>query len=293
MADFVFYYASPVLAKYDIKKHQYKRATFATTLRRLSVFLKMIFISGAVASAYTMFPSIFPPLAKSSSIESLSWYDWRTLINPSTLWANLLYAAFFQCYLTTFAEGMMFIQTFLTGIETEETMNNPVFGATSPSNFWGRRWNLLIHDVLKRGVFLPVRRYSSTTGALLATFFASGVFHEWLQITVFPEWDHEVAPDGSCHLLGREGTFSSLHCYVPVYGTSIAFFMWQAFLIAIEFTVGPYCKVFFLRVPDPLKTLMTVAAGGCVAHWFTEPYVHSTFFLDGDAAFCLWRFAPN
>ena len=122
----------------------------------------------------------------------------------------------------------------------------------------------------------------------MVTFFVSGLFHEWLQITVFPlSWDHEVAADGSCHLLGREGSFSELHCYTPEFGAATAVFMWQALLIAIEFTAGPHCEGFFLRVPAPIKTLMTVVAGGCCAHWFAVPYVHSTFFLDGNAALFL------
>lgn len=170
-------------------------------------------------------------------------------------------------------------------------MNNPVFGSTSPSDFWGRRWNLLIHDCLKRGVYWPVQRqFSSTTLAVMATFFASGLFHEWVQVTVFPpSWDHSIGIDGSCYLHGREGSFSPLHCYTPKYGASMAFFMWQALLIAVEFAVGPHFKDFFIRIPAPVKTILTILAGACVAHWFTEPYVHSTFFLDGNAALFLFK----
>ena len=257
--------------------------------------------------------AIFPSLAKPSSSELYyHWYDWRRILlflwhdphySLRILWHNLCYAALFQSTLTTFATGMMFIQALVTGYETEDTMNNPVFGATSPSDFWGRRWNLLIHDVLKRGCFLPVRKYaSSTTVAVLATFCASGIFHEWLQITVFPPWDHEYTfrkdangtiVEESCRLLGLGNQeVSPLHCYKPQWGAAMAFFMWQALLIVIEFTVGRSLKGTLVHVPAPVKTVLTIVAGGCVAHWFTEPYVHSNFFLDAEAGFFLWKLAP-
>ncbi|CAB9515481.1 Probable long-chain-alcohol O-fatty-acyltransferase [Seminavis robusta] len=296
ISDFAFYYACPVRATYDTKRQQYQRATRASIRKRVIRFHTSMVIAGVVASIYQMFPNIFPPLSEPSSPDDPVWYDWRQIINPSNLWANVCYAAFFQCYLTLFAESMMFIQVFVTRIDCEETMDNPVFGSTSPSEFWGRRWNRLIHDCLKRGVFLPVKRqFASTTLAVMAAFCASGVFHEWLQITVFPpSWDHYVDDsDGSCHLWGRTGSFSSRHCYTPKYGVSLAFFMWQAVLIAIEFAAMPHCKDLFLNVPAQIKTVMTVIAGGCVAHWFTEPYVHSTFFLDGTVALCTWKLKGN
>lgn len=154
----------------------------------------------------------------------------------------------------------------------------------------------LIHDVLKRGVFLPVRRYYPTVVALMTCFFASGVYHEWLCISVFPAWDHEYiesknADDaGTCRLVGRDGEYEPLHCYKPKYGASVAFFMWQAALIALEFSIGRFWKKMMLpNIPAPLATIITIALGGCVAHWFAEPYVHSNFFLDGEQFLYIWK----
>jgi hypothetical protein len=62
----------------------------------------------------------------------------------------LNYEGLFQLYLTTFIYGVGVI-TILAGIDVniEETMKNPLLTATSPSDFWGRKWNLIVHGALK------------------------------------------------------------------------------------------------------------------------------------------------
>jgi hypothetical protein len=298
MADFAFYYACPVRAQYDPKKQQYTRATSSTIKKGILRFHQMLIVTSILVSLYEYNPKVFANLARSSRTESEDWYHPRSLVDLSRLQENFWYAAFFQSMLTAFAEGMQLIQAAFTAIETEEMMSNPVFTATSPSDFWGRRWNLLIHDCLKRGVFLPVRRHYPNLVALIAAFFASGIFHEWLLLSVFPSWDHvyTVDSDGQeiCQILGRgeNDKVSALHCYNPIYGAAMGFFLWQAVLIALEFTVGSYFKDILTQVPGPVATLFTIIMGGCVAHWFAEPYVHSNFFLDVQSAFFLLKPAP-
>mmetsp|Transcript_57183 Transcript_57183/g.85158 ORF Transcript_57183/g.85158 Transcript_57183/m.85158 type:complete len:87 (-) Transcript_57183:1132-1392(-) len=44
--------------------------------------------------------------------------------------------------------GLALIST-LSGFLPQDTMKSAIFGSTSPSDFWGRKWNLVIHNVLK------------------------------------------------------------------------------------------------------------------------------------------------
>lgn len=98
----------------------------------------------------------------------------------------LCYSVLFQLYLTTFGYGLFTI-TSLCGIQQGPMMLNPIFESTSPSDFWGRKWNMVVHGLLKRGVYKPLRSLSHSTipkysrfTASMAAFVASGVFHEWL-----------------------------------------------------------------------------------------------------------------
>jgi len=55
----------------------------------------------------------------------------------------------FQSLLVTFGNGVRLITALLLGTETEEFMMNPVLKSSSPSDFWGKRWNRLVQCVLK------------------------------------------------------------------------------------------------------------------------------------------------
>jgi hypothetical protein len=60
------------------------------------------------------------------------------------------------------------------------TFHQPLTRGTSPSDFWGRRWNLLIHGLFRRSIFQPLRRRGVPAAAAAAgAFVVSGLFHEY------------------------------------------------------------------------------------------------------------------
>ena len=67
----------------------------------------------------------------------------------------------------------------LGGLEADPVFRRPVLART-PAAFWGRRWNLVVHGFARRYVFLPVARRRGPALAVLATFAASGLMHEYL-----------------------------------------------------------------------------------------------------------------
>lgn len=69
----------------------------------------------------------------------------------------------------------------LLGFKPMTTMRAPLTEATSPSDFWGRRWNLLVHGLFRRTVFEPLtkRRGWPPTIAAAIAFACSGAFHEY------------------------------------------------------------------------------------------------------------------
>ena len=45
--------------------------------------------------------------------------------------------------------GIAAIVQLVAGVQTEPIVENPLLASTSPSDFWGRRWNRLVHNGLK------------------------------------------------------------------------------------------------------------------------------------------------
>ncbi|CAK9309580.1 unnamed protein product [Citrullus colocynthis] len=92
-----------------------------------------------------------------------------------------------------------FVQLAFDGVELEPSSNEP-FLATSLQDFWGRRWNLLVSNTLRYGIYKPVRAtVEGVVGqqwaagmAVMAVFVASGVMHEQLVYYItreVPTWE--------------------------------------------------------------------------------------------------------
>lgn len=264
-ADYALYFATPLYLMHDNKTDKYIKASARRMLWHLGRFLVFLFMAGMYQSLFTLFPGHFPSLGSHLPVNKLSedWFSWKKAIDPAQWRDSAMYAFLFQLYLTAFGEGLVFATTALTQRQTEPLMDNPLFESKSPSDFWGRRWNLLVHRGLKQGVYKPVRQQGGTKPlAVLATFVASGLFHEWLLPSVFFD-------------------------YPNTHGTTLMFFSWQAGLVALEATIGHWTV--FERasktLPGVVRTFLVIIAGVPLGHWFCEAYVSSNFFLQAQTAF--------
>ncbi|KAI3873452.1 hypothetical protein MKW98_008104 [Papaver atlanticum] len=78
----------------------------------------------------------------------------------------------------------------LLNLKTEPVFNEPYMSA-SLQDFWGRRWNLMVTNILRVAVYQPVRKWGQLP-ALISTFFVSGVMHEiifFYLMGVNPTWE--------------------------------------------------------------------------------------------------------
>ena len=92
------------------------------------------------------------------------------------------------------------------GINARHIMNSPLL-ATSLSDFWGRRWNLAVHQLAQELVFQPLVR---PTGVAWATFMAFLASRDW-PMSLLP------------HCLRVQGT-----AYLPLISCCRAWvFMWK------------------------------------------------------------------
>ncbi|CAA7030434.1 unnamed protein product [Microthlaspi erraticum] len=70
-----------------------------------------------------------------------------------------------------------------SSLELEPHFNEPYL-ATSLQDFWGKRWNLMVSEILRPTVYEPVLRWSvlprkwASAPAAFATFVVSGIMHE-------------------------------------------------------------------------------------------------------------------
>jgi hypothetical protein len=255
---FSLYFSSPMMLNYDHKYEKLVKASPRQILNYFYLFLSKLALAGTYQSMFLVFKDHFPSLGRGSSSTPLNYYQFSNIYNLEIWKDSILIAVLLQMYLSVFASGLCFATALLTKKQTAKFDDNPLFASQSPSDFWGRRWNLLIHRCLKNGVYKPVRAVfdGHPILAILSTFMASGLFHEWLLPTVF--WN-----------------------YPSTHGITLLFFLWQAALVILEGLVGLWLAQSFPTLPKALRTVLVILMGLPLAHWFYDTYLRSDFFLHG------------
>lgn len=164
----------------------------------------------------------------------------------------------------------------MLGRLTMDVFDNPMFLSDSITDFWSNRWNRLVHGVLKRGVYKPVRSMlDSREFAAAATFFASGLLHEFiltLYATPSPSYAHDPA---------------SYISYTPVYGNQFLFFSYNGCLMCFEYLLFSWMGKYQVQVhlPSWAKSILVISLALPVSHWFTDEYVRSGVFAHFSVGF--------
>mmetsp|Transcript_542 Transcript_542/g.1187 ORF Transcript_542/g.1187 Transcript_542/m.1187 type:complete len:468 (-) Transcript_542:301-1704(-) len=267
LKNLIIYAASPVEVKFN--SNGPLKSTWTHAKDFLVNLITWIIVLGMYSSILLVYDYQPFPKAEGPALQDIKL---GTGFSPQQLINNLSCVILLQVYLTTFGAGLKFIAS-ICGFQVIPIMLNPIFESSSPSDFWGRRWNLVVHGILKRGVYKPVRTKFSRSSASLATFLASGIFHEWLLSVVF----YPDSEDGTCSPI----------CYTPGYGRTSLFFVWNAILIGFEYAVGGAAifQLFRKHLPLTVVSLMVTSTALPVAHWFTNDYVRSDYFNDAQAGF--------
>jgi Acyl-CoA cholesterol acyltransferase len=145
----------------------------------------------------------------------------------------------------------------LYGYQTYQVVLNPMLRSKSPSDFWSRRWNMVVHKGLKNGAYKPVRKYTnSRVLAVLATFVVSGIIHEYVNLVLF--FDRDIQFEWK----------------------QILFFSWNGMLILLEYAIGglPMFQWISKNVPSFLVTAMVVSTALPFAHFFTADWIKGGYF---------------
>ena len=153
--------------------------------------------------------------------------------------------------------GVCFLYNLAYGYETDKVVLNPMFKSKSPSDFWGRRWNMIVHRGLKNGVYKPVRKFTnSRITSVLAAFVVSGIIHEYVNLVLY--YDKGV-------------TFE---------WKQMLFFGWNGILISLEYCFGSSLLFQWIgkKTPPFLVTFLVISSALPLAHLFTGDYIKGGYF---------------
>jgi len=269
LSRYVLYYAPPVCLAFDRKTDDIIQITREKFQKKFGKYLYTMAVAAILMGImkhyeYTPFPS-----RERKTI--LDFYHWGNLLNSYSL------GYLTDLYLSLSASTVgLFIEIF-TGVATAEFSNNPLTRCTSLSDFWGRRWNSLIHSVLKGGVYKPMRLVASAGVASIATFVASGLFHEWLlYVYSVKATTNENAPP------------------TPSYGMHMIFFAYNAVAITLEILLrgNPVFRWMSNNLPQPVITFLVIMTVLPVGHWFGDEYINQGLYEDVSLGFPRIHWTP-
>jgi hypothetical protein len=273
---FILYYAATLQVKIDEKTNEPVPFTRKIMMTKMQSFLSVFIQTTILYSLLQPFDYIIAPTSSSSSsIQRLS------MITDFYYWGNIV-NAFFMASLTSLlleggGTGLGLITSFCSGLTMETFSDSPLTQSSSPSDFWGNRWDRPVASALRRGVFRPLRKDGgcSRQFAAIITFVISGFIHEYL---LFFFMQRKGIPNNPNN-----------EQYNPQFGNQFIFFTWNAIVLVSERAllntkIGR--NVFqWMRcyLPKPILTFLVLMTVLPIAHLFTDEYVSSGFY--NDAAF--------
>lgn len=202
-------------------------------------------------------PYNYEPFETTRKVQNIYWScDIHHLLN------NFLAAVLVSLSLSFSLSGVNALVQLVGGFPCEHVVDHPMFFSCSISDFWGRRWNRLVHAGLKNGIYKPVRSLTNSRAiATVTTFFVSGLIHEYVWCVLF--YQNRYQQD----------------VYQPPFGKSLLFFGWNGILLVLEYAVGETLwKNMTSTVPRPVVSLMVILMALPVSHLFTGDLIVGGYF---------------
>jgi len=286
LKNYCLYYASLTEPYYDPKTLEPVPSTKKDVLDSIIEFLKS-FVGWSILLSL-LAPYGFELCETSVKAHTLD-HGIMDLLELGHVVNNLLAVFLIGANLEYSSRCVSLIANTLLGIKCMKIMEpNAIFGSTSPSDFWGRRWNLVVHNEIKRGIYLPARRYFPKTVAAMATFFASGLMHEFMNAVLFYTHDSERNSNGICNdKYNDNDNYHNYHfhhsCFYPIYGKNMILFSWCGFIVLIEQLYGgdDKCRVFrWINncVPQIVITALLIMTVLPMCHLLSGDWVVGGFF---------------
>lgn len=164
---------------------------------------------------------------------------------------------------------MGLLTSMLTGIQIMSFSDSPLTKSSSPSDFWGNRWDKPVAAALRRGAFRPLRQAGiSRHMSALLTFCVSGIIHEYILVIMA---QRKGIPNNPLH-----------QPYAPAFGQHTLFFLWNGVVLLLERTVESHPAIKWMQsnLPKRIRTMLVLLTVLPIARTFTDEYVASSFYSD-------------
>lgn len=264
--NFVLYFAATLgfQFNFDTKTKEVMPLTRSELRTKVATFARLFLETSLYLSVLLPYDCALFPRRKVESV--------LDLCHLGNMCNSLLLAFMFSTSIEAGSKGISLAASLLTGFSTTEMSDRPLTASTSVSEFWGQRWNRIMAGGLRRGIFQPARKVGCPRPvAALMTFFASGLFHEYILLL--------IASRGAGMPMGGD---SNQKTYIPNFGYQTAFFAWNGVVLVAESMLIKHPAIVWIRThfPKPMLTALVLLSVLPMGHLFIDEYVEAGFFSD-------------
>jgi hypothetical protein len=276
LGNYMTYYSTLMSFEWSTKTLNRRRITTGEIINAISIvvhgFVRMsIFLS--VMMHYDFKPFATSPVVLDDFHLSFS------LLHPAHLANSYALGVLTYAYLSL-GMNMTALADQTKGYYTQPIFRNPLVESRSISDFWGRRWNLVIHRMIKNGVMRPVHKYFSASFAIVVSFLASGLLHDFTWSIVF--YHHSTDP------CATQSASETSECFYPKPFKLTAFFLYCGACMLLERFLSPYFT-FTKSLPTIIVAQFVFLTGCPVGHWYTGDWTTGGMFTDFATAVFLIR----
>lgn len=236
MGNYMTYYTTLVTFEWSTKTLKRRKITTAEFLAAATNLLVDFVRISAMLSFMMHFN--FQPFDSPVKLDEYNW-GWE-LLSPAHLANTYLLGWLTYSYLSMGFHMTAFSEQ-AKGYYVEPIFLNPMLMSRSVSEFWGKRWNLMIHRFLKHGVMRPAKKYYSTAMSIFLAFVFSGLLHDYTWSVVFYHHSqHDCSTCADCD-----------HCFHFKPLKVSVFFLYCGICMLLERPLAPYLG--FLKIwPTPI-----------------------------------------
>jgi len=274
---YMAYYTTLVPFVWDSKTNsrtKVKRMELIYTI----LWLFVLFHVYSLFLSYMIYHNYKPFKGDDDNVQLDQWNLTLDLISPSHMVNGYLMCVLTFCNLAL-GFGLTALGNKLQGYSTEPIFINPLFASRTPTEFWTKRWNIMVHRLLKYGVFFPAKRIvQSSQLSLLITFVVSGLYHDYAWLVNFYNTQHNNCNDDTCH-----------EYHTPLFGTKTLFFLTTGLIMLLERPVSklPVVTTLAEKLPTFIISTLMVLVHVPVSHWYYGDWVVGGYF--NQMAVGLWH----
>ena len=264
MGNYVTYYTTLMTFDWSTKTLNRRRITAKELLSAIGILI-LAFVRISLLLSFMMHFDFAP---FKSPVKLDDYHLSLDLLSPAHLGNTYFLGLLTYSYLSMGLSMTAFSEQ-AKGYYVEPIFLNPMIKSRSCSEFWGERWNLMIHRLLKHGIMRPAKKYFSTLVSVFITFLFSGLAHEFTWAIVF--YHRTGDPCATC--------LDCEHCFHHKPMKVVAFFLYLGMCMMLERPLAPY--VGFLKSwPSFIVAQLVLLSGLPVSHWYTGDWALSGKFAD-------------